>query len=304
MNKIKLQYRPGTNDIGRRFHSRVIVPFVLPLLGLVLAMASPGSRAQADPIEVDYFPNSRGVVEIQSPLGTVLDTVTVNGPTTVNVDLGSLGDGDADGLEQLQTEMVQMDLTGTSSVLGPVIVRLRDSTERPFQRTLGELEERLNVQAGRLDLLGDDPPLCVEHPTPPANCEDTTAYSFFDVYFEVQVGGNVLHNEAPKKMEATITHKPPATEETYERPEAIRLYDEAGNPTNVWVAGTHHTPFPYVPPIGGLAEFPDRPGSAPEATEPSADFPSSPYVVVAAVVGLVIAFLGVGGWYARRRSLR
>ena len=238
MNKIGLQYRPGTNDVGRRFHARAVIPFVLPLLGLVLAVASPGFRAQADPIEVDHFPNSRGVVEIQSPLGTVLDTVTVNGPTTVNVDLGSLGDGDADGLEQLQTEMVQMDLTGTSSVLGPVIVRLRDSTERPFQRTLGELEESLNVQAGRLDSLGDDPPLCVEHPTPPANCVDTTAYSFFDVYFEVQVGGNVLHNETPKKMEATITHKPPATGETYERPEAIRLYDEAGNPTNVWVAGT------------------------------------------------------------------
>jgi hypothetical protein len=68
------------------------------------------------------------------------------------------------------------------------------------------------------------------------------ADSFFDVYFEVEAAGMVMHNETPKHMEETITHKPPASGETYENPDVIPLFDESGNPTGVEVRAAFHTP--------------------------------------------------------------
>jgi hypothetical protein len=191
-----------------------------------------------------------------------------------------------------------MQLTGTSAHLGPVILRLRDAAKDPFQRTLGEMEENNNVQGWRFDLLGDDPPLCVEHPSPPPDCVGTTADSFFDVYFEVEAAGMVLHNLDAKHMETTITHKPPAAGETYEDPVAIRLYDESGNPTDWWVAATSHTPNVNVS-IGGIAEAPDAETSPLETAESPGGSSSAGAVAIAGIAAAAVA-IGAGGWYARR----
>jgi hypothetical protein len=244
------------------------------------------------PIEIDPFPNSLAKVDVHSALGD--ETVTLTGPTTVEVDLASLVPADPPALERLETEIVSMQLTGHSPKLGSVTLRLRDPAKRPFHRTVGEIEENLNVQKGRLDLLGDNAPLCVEHPSPPLNCMNTTADSFFDVYFEVEVSalpGLVMHNEIPKHMEETITHKPPASGETYENPDHIPLLDEDGNPTGVEIRATFHTPCPYVP-VGGIAELPDAAGSS-----------GPPYALLAGALAAVLA-LGAGAWYARRRWVR
>lgn len=206
--------------------------------GFLNLLGEPGSP-EADivvsesPAEVDFFPNSKAEVTINTPFGP--DTVELTGPTTVIVDIGNVADTDGDGREQVQTEIVQMELTGTSTLLGPVTVRLRDPNKHPFQRSTGEIEETINNTPGVLDI-------------PPFTATGT-AESFFDVFFEVEVpdappGLMLLHNDIPKHMETTITHKPPAEGETYESPEEIPLIDEAENDTGVRIGETFHIPNP------------------------------------------------------------
>src|SRR5207248_1511435 len=94
------------------------------------------------PPEVDTFQTSRAQVVLQDPSGAQ-HTIVLNGPTTVNVWLGQLGDVDGDGLEEVPTEMVNLNLTGDTPQ-GPVAIRLRDPSLSPMRKTLGEIEETAN----------------------------------------------------------------------------------------------------------------------------------------------------------------
>jgi len=114
-----------------------------------------------------------------------------------------------------------------SSSLGPVVVRLD-----PSQPTLGQIEERVNKNPGILDLPPFEPM--------------GSASSFFDVFFEIQVGAQVLHAAQPAHMVAMITHKPPAPGETYVNPftQPIELLDANGNKTGIFLLSETHTPNP------------------------------------------------------------
>jgi uncharacterized repeat protein (TIGR01451 family) len=196
--------------------------------------------------EIDFFPNSHAKVAIDTPFGS--EAVTLRGPTTVAVNLGSLGDTEPDGLEQVSTELFQLELTGTSDLLGPITLRLRDPTKRPFQLSTGEIEETTNNTPGVLDL----PPFAATG----------AAASFFDVFFELEApnappGFQLLHNEAPARVEAIITEKPPAAVKpqgldepqepnTYCHRGPIQLFDESGNPVPVQIVAVCHTPNPTV----------------------------------------------------------
>jgi cysteine-rich repeat protein len=172
------------------------------------------------PVEVDFFPKSKAEADIRVPAGSpVPNIVELKGPTTVQVKLGDLQDTDGDGLEQIPTEIVQMELTGTSP-FGRVKVTIRDAGKDPFQRSTGEIEEGANDNPGILDL----PPFIDDGPGVQG------AGSFFDVFFEIELSdlGVTLHNRDPKRMTTEITHKPPAEGETYENPEFIPLFDENG----------------------------------------------------------------------------
>jgi hypothetical protein len=178
-------------------------------------------------IEVDIFPDSFAVVDLVTPAGT--ETLTLSGPTTVEVEIESVADSDGDGREQVPTEIVQMDLTGDSS-FGPVTLRLREASQSPFARSTGEIEETTNTQVGRLDL----PPFASEG----------TADSFFDVFFEIEVMGATFHNVTPKRLRRVIDYKPPKWGQMYESPETIPLFDEKGNPTGVSIGANRHAPDP------------------------------------------------------------
>jgi len=282
MNGRRLQTKPHTHQVRHILCPRTAALFGFGLLSLALALSFSRPTVQADPIETDHFPSSRATVEMKTPLGPV--TLTLSGPTTVEVDLGSL---EANGKEHVDTEIVQMELRGVSPLLGPVTMRV-PAAKHPGQPSVGEVEENNNIETGRLDLLADDPPFCVEHPSPPPNCVGTTADSFFDVYFEVEAAGMVLHNHVPKHMVETITHKPPAPYETYENPEWIPLYDESENLAIGFEVGpTSHTP---LGPVGGIAELPNVSGS------------SLPYGAIAGGAAAAVALIA-GTWYARRRWL-
>lgn len=188
------------------------------------------------PIELDIFPESIARVDIvNTQTLQLLDSIELSGPTEVTVDIGNVRDSDENNLDQVQTEIVQMELTGTSSQFGTVILRVRGSDKSPFQRSIGEIEETANNTPGVLDL--------------PPFTETGTADSFFDVFFEIELpdalpGMQLLHNDAPKRMETTITHKPPAENETYESPEVIPLLDESDNQTGFGIGATLHIPDP------------------------------------------------------------
>lgn len=194
-------------------------------------------------LEVDEFPNSEMQVTLLLPDGSTED-VTLTGPTTVHVSLAAIADAsptevpEPDGLEQIPTEIVQMDLTGG---LGPITVTftLRDPAKSPFRRSTGEIEENVNNTPGVLDL----PPFT------PAG----TASSFFDVFFEIEVGGTILHNEDPVRVEIPdLQHKPPGPGEQYCNPTQVpvTLFDEGGNPTDFKILAKCHIPNP-LPELNG-----------------------------------------------------
>jgi hypothetical protein len=97
-------------------------------------------------------------------------------------------------------------------------------------RSLGMIEETANTQAGRLDLM----------PFAPAG----SAASFFDVFFEVEVAGVVLHNDQPDRMTAVISHKPPGSGTVYQSAGIVDLMDPNDNPTGLKIISATHIPVP------------------------------------------------------------
>ncbi|MBN2473844.1 MAG: PKD domain-containing protein, partial [Pirellulales bacterium] len=183
--------------------------------------------------EHDVFPHTRALVGLQLPTGELFN-VRMSGPSTVDVYFegpqeGDAVDDDLNGRDEVATQMKTLELVGTHPALGEVYLRLSAD-----ELTLGQIEENVNVADGRLDL-------------PPFGPDGSTAESFFDVYFEVEVPsqGLLLHNQSPARMSSTITHKPPGPGDEYVKPEGpVELYDQNGQPTGIILTGARHVPNP------------------------------------------------------------
>ena len=106
-------------------------------------------------------------------------TVTLNGPT--QIERGPVLPGMFD---QIQTEIVEMELSGTS-LLGPIFVY-----ESPTLDSTGLIEEQTNSTPGTLEFPAD---------------------SFFDIFFEIDLPdlGMTLHNNDPFHIECKIDEIPP-----------------------------------------------------------------------------------------------
>jgi len=293
MNGTRSEGRPNAAEVERRRGRGAAALFAFGLLSSLVALSFPGPAARADPIEADCFAESTAEVAIDTPFGP--ETITLSGPTRVEVDLGSLADTDADGREQVGTEIVQMELTGVSILLGPVTIRLRDPAKHPFQPSLGEIEETTNNTPGVLDI-------------PPFTATGT-ADSFFDVFFEMDVPafGMVFHNHDAAHMVTTISHKPPLPGETYESTHVVpmQLFDEAEDFYSVYAVSESHTPGDGEPcPSGGAVElYVDSAGPSARAGESSSSS-SPPYGAIAGGIAAAALAVAGGGWYARRRWLR
>jgi hypothetical protein len=192
------------------------------------------------PVEVDHFPNTSAQITLQTPAGQQI--VNLSGPTTVIVNIppsGAASDLNGDGLDEVTTEMTEMNLSGNSA-LGPVTVMLD-----PMRPTLGKIEENVNNTPGVLDV-------------PPFTATGT-ASSFFDVFVLVKVGGQTLHSAGPLHMTSTITHKPPGRGDTYTNPftQPVPLLDANGNPTGFQILQEVHTPNPTNPPPVEIDHFPN-----------------------------------------------
>ena len=148
---------------------------------------------------------------------------------------GQTGDSDEDGLDDIQTEIVSMELTGTHPILGDMTLRLRDASKSPFERSVGMIEEIVNPVTGRLDL--------------PPYAPEGAASSFIDAFFEVEVPrlGMTLHNVTPVRIESLITHQPPGNGETHVAASGeIPLFNENSLPIGASIVFSGHL-FAPVP---------------------------------------------------------
>ena len=146
---------------------------------------------------------------------------TLSGPTLI-VRRTKPADTDGDGLDQIETEIVSMDLSG-----GSLSVRLS-----PSLLSRGEIEEQENNEPGTLEF---------------------PATSFFDVFVEADFGsGVVLHNEEPIRLECKIGEIPPLGC-FYQPPidDPIDLFDEDG----VKIAKIQHAIHVPLPPKKALLIF-------------------------------------------------
>jgi len=247
----RLAAAPALASQGPAAHLWPFVPrwtLLLAISSLFLIAVQPAHAV----VEIDYFPSTAALMELKLPTGAS-EAIALSGPTTVHVFFegakeGEASDNDGNGLDEVQTEMVDLQLTGNSS-FGAVQVTLN-----PTRPSRGQIEETANTQRGRLDL----PPFA------PAG----TANSFFDVFFKVQVGSLTFFTTQPKRMSSLITHKPPGPGDTYENLELIPLLDANGRPTGFSIGAGRHVPQPvvevdYFPSTLALMEL-DMPGGASE----------------------------------------
>jgi len=215
---------------GNTYESVELIP-LLDANGRPTGFSIGAGRHVPQPVvEVDYFPSTVALMELKMP-GGGSQAIALSGPTTVHVffegaNEGDASDNDGNGLDEVKTEMVDLQLTGNSS-FGPVQVTLN-----PSLPSRGQIEETANTQPGRLDL--------------PPFAPSGTANSFFDVFFKVQVGPFTFFTAQPKRMSSVITHKPPGPGDTYENPEQIPLLDTNGNPTGFSIGAGRHVPQPVT----------------------------------------------------------
>ena len=117
-------------------------------------------------------------VEFINPPGVQIHCA-LSGPTQIT--RSAVADG---ALDSIQTEITILDLTGTCDP-GGVQVTVRLSSDTP---STGKITEQQNDEPGVLEF---------------------KANSFFDIYFEVNVGGTILHNQEPLRLECKIQGIPP-----------------------------------------------------------------------------------------------
>ena len=173
----------------------------------------------ADPNSCDSF-DSGALVNVGIVGSDELFGVTLNGPTVIK-----RSDVVSGALDSVQTEIIQLDLAGTSAALGDIHVTL---ASRPD--STGKITEQQNSSA-ELDFPAD---------------------SFFDIFFEVELDGATLHNEEPLHLECKIEEIPPEFC-AYEPPipEPIQLFNDDG----VKVAFIDHAMHIPLPPNGRLVVF-------------------------------------------------
>jgi hypothetical protein len=182
-------------------------------------------------VAIDSLFNSRMMLDLQGPLG--LDTVTLKGTAAAQTRLENVGDTDGNGLEQVETSVRNMTLSGVSQHYGPIRVSMSPPAAHPLPATGGEIEENANTQTARLDL--------------PPFAGSGTASSFLDLLFTIEIGDSVFHNHVPKHLFATLTQVPPGPGEQYRNFIPTPLLDDADAASPYTARRMFFTPYDVKP---------------------------------------------------------
>jgi hypothetical protein len=174
-------------------------------------------QAGAFSVEVDDMEFSLGRVIVIGPLGG--SETLFEGGATMNVyfegDEGVAYDHDNNGYDEVDAQIINFGMTGMSLLYGPI--RLR---EHPDIASMGELEEMVNIVPGTLDV-------------PPFSSTGEVKM-YFDMFFEVEIGGVLYYSDSPIRNLYQIDHKPPENGfEFFQGPETIQLVDGSGLPTGL-----------------------------------------------------------------------
>jgi hypothetical protein len=108
----------------------------------------------------------------------VVQTVNLGGPTLI---VRHNAPHKAGGFDEVDTEIIAMELTSTSGL--QMTVR-----ESPTRASSGKIIEKENTGPNKMNF---------------------PAFSYFDIFFEVDVGGITLHNNDPFRMACQIEEVPP-----------------------------------------------------------------------------------------------
>ncbi|MCJ7692528.1 MAG: DUF6073 family protein [Sedimentisphaerales bacterium] len=198
---------------------------------LAMAVVSDTRVSDTNAVEVDVLGPSIAELEILEP-GGQMRIVLLTGSSTVNVFFegpteGVAYDDNSNRLDEVETELVALDLSGFHPAVGPVYMRLRTGTP-----SVGMMEEQTDITTGVLDV--------------PPFAGSGTADSFFDVFFELEFYGQRFYSVQPLRWIDTLTEKPPGPDTSYESSQQISLFDQAGNPTGFSLGATRYTPSPVV----------------------------------------------------------
>jgi len=153
-------------------------------------IACPPEDTRAAP-QIDTFPNSIVQITVTSTQG-VIDVILV-GNSTMQTDVRLAADTDGDGLEQTSSQVVGLAVNSVGNVAtnNPAPrLRVRDPTKNPKKRSVGEIEETVNVTPGTLDI----PPLTATG----------GGTSFYDLYLDT----GLFHNNDPIRVQGAVTGAP------------------------------------------------------------------------------------------------
>ena len=165
------------------------------------------------------------------------ETIEVIGPVFIDTFVGYVDDVDEDGLEEIISEIVSMELSGTGEI-GDLKVQINNASNSPFQESIGFTEEIINAQSNRLDL--------------PPFAPNGTAITSWEVFLEFEINGEVFHNLEPIKLEGVVTHEPPKAGEKYESFTEVELFDQDDLLTDIKINRISFIPLPIAKSVGGI----------------------------------------------------
>jgi len=174
--------------------------------------------------EYDYFEESMVEFDLINISSGSVESVVLTGSSSWSVFFegaeGVAFDDDGDGRDEVVAELTDLSLTGTSS-MGAVSLSLNSGFS-----SMGIMEEVVNNNPGWLDV----------NPFAPGFVD-----SFFDVFFNLTVGGQTYSNIAPMRWMGLIHDKPPGCLDWFENREDIELYD-ASVPSGYLVGAANYQP--------------------------------------------------------------
>jgi len=182
--------------------------------GKLSGMGNGDHKAVPNYIETDSFDYSYARIRLVLP-DTSTEYISLIGSSIMKVyfegvTAGTANDTSGNGLDEVPTELTKLNLIGTGPSVGPVIIQLNSQ-----KQSVGIIEEMTNNTPGILDV-------------PPFTATGM-AFSFFDVYVEIEINGQILHTNQTQRLLKNLTHKPPLPGDTYTNPSStpLELFNES-----------------------------------------------------------------------------